>query len=366
MAVVSATGFQCEYKPTALPIKFTFDENGNVDVSVSHDIVTPIGVFELSQSVTRPRNVPPGQTMLIIRHAIAGVLKDSWFQLRLAKDLVFSVDGGSRLVEQSDNAATLEVTGPATGVVVQETEDDGPDDGPGRFSTEQVDALPEVPDDADGAADIDVTPSTLLCSADGCEESVTISGTGDGPLRVTSVEVLGPDADLFVPSHDCDGRELSAGEQCSLTVDFTPPEGGGVATATLVIHQNLAGPASEIDLKGDGNGLVPTPETVEPGEPGIAVTPSTLLCAGDRCAEPVTIRSTGTGPLKVTSVEVVGPGAGSFVPSHDCDGRELSADEECSLAVDFTPPEDGGVADATLVIHQNLAGPPTEVALQGS
>lgn len=246
VAVVSATGFQCEYKPTALPIEFTFDENGNVDVSVSHNIVTPIGVFSLSESVARPRNVPPGQTMLIIRHAIAGVLKDSWFQLHLAKGLLFSVDGGSRLVEQSSDVATLEVTGPATGVVVQTTEDDGP----GRFSTEQVDVLPEVSDNADGAAGIEVAPSTLLCSANGCEESVTISSTGAGPLKVTSVEVLGPDAGLFVPSHDCDGVELPVGEQCSLTVDFTPPEGGGAANAILVIHQNLAGPATEVAIQG--------------------------------------------------------------------------------------------------------------------
>src|SRR6185369_6634114 len=115
VAVIGATGFQCEYKPTALPIKFTFDENGNVDVRVSHDVVTPIGVFSLSESVARPRNAPPGRTLLIIRHAIAGVLKDSWFQLRLAKDLLFSVDGASRIVEKDENVATLEVSGRATG-----------------------------------------------------------------------------------------------------------------------------------------------------------------------------------------------------------------------------------------------------------
>src|SRR6185369_863053 len=151
---------------------------------------------------------------------------------------------------------------------------------------------------------IGVTPSTLTCSAIGCER-VLISSTGSGPLEVTSVEVVGSDAGLFTPSHDCDGVELSAGEQCSLRVDFTSPEDGGAATATLVIHQNLAGPATEIDLKGDGDGPAPSEKPGGPEEPGIGVTPSALTCSAIGC-ERVLISSTGSGPLEVTSVEVVG------------------------------------------------------------
>jgi hypothetical protein len=201
----------------------------------------------------------------------------------------------------------------------------------------------------------------LHCSDDGCDDVVTVQSTGSELLVITTVEFDGPAAGSFSQDGGCENeeqlRELHPGDRCSITVHVTP---GEAAEARLVIHQNLKGPATVVALEGDvdpsGSG-----ETCEGGL-CITVTPTVLHCSDDGCDDVVTVRSTGSELLRIDSIELEGHAAGSFRQDGDCESRELAEDETCSITVQFTP---GDAGEARLVIHQNLKGPPTVVALEG-
>jgi len=115
--------------------------------------------------------------------------------------------------------------------------------------------------DKDGELAIEVTPASLDCTADGCDEQVRIENAGTLPLRVDAIEVEGPDAASFDADPDgaCAHSTLQeAGDACSFDVLFTPSGEGGIATATLVIHQNLPKVPTYVPLSGEngtnGNG----------------------------------------------------------------------------------------------------------------
>ncbi|MFI2362658.1 hypothetical protein [Promicromonospora sp. NPDC019610] len=85
-----------------------------------------------------------------------------------------------------------------------------------------------------------------------------MSSSEKEPLIITSVEIEGADAGRFSLEERCDdGTELTRGEECVLRIAFAP--GDTAAQATLVIHQNLAGPAPSVALQGEAATLNPSP-----------------------------------------------------------------------------------------------------------
>ncbi len=110
-----------------------------------------------------------------------------------------------------------------------------------------------------GELGIEVTPDTLHCSIDGCEEPVVIKSTGDQLLRIGDIEFDGEAATTFNLSGKCENRSLSKDEECQLTVSFTPSGSAGTRNARLVIHQNLPELPTYVDLEGKVESGDPTP-----------------------------------------------------------------------------------------------------------
>jgi hypothetical protein len=148
--------------------------------------------------------------------------------------------------------------------------------------------------DEDGELAIEVTPASLDCTADGCDEQVRIENAGTLPLRVDAIEVEGPDAASFDADPDgaCAHSTLQeAGDGCSFDVLFTPSGEGGTATATLVIHQNLPEFPTYIPLAGE-NGDDDEPPPPDQDDPPEIVDPRFVeagsdsrvsrICVGDR------------------------------------------------------------------------------------
>ncbi len=226
-------------------------------------------------------------------------------------------------------------------------------------------ATPTTPSDTAetcaGELCISVTPTVLHCSSESCDDDVTVQSTGSELLVITTIEFDGPAASSFSQNGDCENlelhRELHEGEECSITVHYTP---GAARDARLVIHQNLPELPTFVALEGEVDPSKPA-ETCE-GELCISVTPTALHCSSEGCDDDVTVQSTGSALLRITTIEFDGPAAGSFSHDGECEDRELHEGEECSITVQFTPGEAG---QARLVIHQNLQGPATFVALEG-
>ena len=113
---------------------------------------------------------------------------------------------------------------------------------------------------ADGLS-IEVTPDTLHCTSDGCEEPVIIKSTGERLLNIDEIEFDGEAAADFGHGDGCEHRSLGEDEECSLSISFTPSGSVGARIARLVIHQNLPGPPTYVDLEGEVDGG-PTPPPI--------------------------------------------------------------------------------------------------------
>lgn len=97
------------------------------------------------------------------------------------------------------------------------------------------------------------------------------------------------------------------------------------------------------------------------GEPNIEVSRCELdsVPVGMTTFCTLTVTSSGSAPLRVTRVEIVGVSAADFaVPAsfNSCLGRALDPGRHCVMVVNFRPSTQGS-RKATLIIHQNLPAP---------
>jgi hypothetical protein len=105
-----------------------------------------------------------------------------------------------------------------------------------------------------GQLGVEVTPDTLHCSSDGCEEPVTIKSTGERLLRTYAFEFEGEAAGDFSHGSECEGRYLRKGEECRFSVDFSPSGSGGTRKANLLIHHNVGAFPTTVAVEGEGGG----------------------------------------------------------------------------------------------------------------
>jgi hypothetical protein len=101
--------------------------------------------------------------------------------------------------------------------------------------------------DASATPDIEAPESVeLACPGTGdCEALVTIRSRGTAPLRIDAIEFDGPDAAGY--SHTgCEHRRIAVGDECVITIRQVSSSGGG--SARLVVHQNLPGPPTYVQV----------------------------------------------------------------------------------------------------------------------
>ena len=142
---------------------------------------------------------------------------------------------------------------------------------------------PSVAPSSSGAASPSLLPQptgvldcgTTAVGADTpCAQPVTITSTGTDVLRITNIDVTGPDGQDFTASQDCVGKSLDPSQTCDVQIGFHPAA-AGPRQATLVIHQNLPWPdqGTKITLTGVGDGgpgLSPSPSP----SPSLSPSPS--------------------------------------------------------------------------------------------
>jgi Abnormal spindle-like microcephaly-assoc'd, ASPM-SPD-2-Hydin len=158
-----------------------------------------------------------------------------------------------------------------------------------------------------------------------------IGSTGTGPLRLGGFEVTGDRADFAVDGH-CRHLTLRPGQSCRPTVTFTPTAEGR-RRATLVIHQNLPGPATRVLLTGTG---LPTtqPPRLKPSRRHFG---SVDISAGHpSIGHTFTVVNPNTRPLGITGANVTGDPAFS-VSKDGCSASTLAPQGSCTVTVVFSP-----------------------------
>ncbi|OJT22113.1 hypothetical protein BO221_25620 [Archangium sp. Cb G35] len=180
-------------------------------------------------------------------------------------------------------------------------------------------------------------------------QTVRVSNTGTGTLRVTSLSVTGPFL-LSSPAFD-----VPSGRYVELSVRFSPSE-LGAATGTLTLTTNDPGANSSVTLSGTGV------------RPKLELRPDSLAFGPQRVGFPSTsqrvlVHNSGTGPVHVGGISITAGKPFTVSPSGSFN---LLAGESKPLDVTFSPttktPE-----TATLSLTTDEATPSANsVALSGT
>jgi hypothetical protein len=109
---------------------------------------------------------------------------------------------------------------------------------------------------------LEVSPASVHCDAESCDE-VAVKSTGVKALTIWLIEFEGDVNAEFGHSGDCDNNTLQTGEECHVSVIFTPSGVSGTRVAKLVIHQNLPGDPTRVPIEAEAEGPTsPPPPTV--------------------------------------------------------------------------------------------------------
>ncbi|HXJ91874.1 MAG TPA: choice-of-anchor D domain-containing protein [Terriglobia bacterium] len=198
---------------------------------------------------------------------------------------------------------------------------------------------------------ISFSPPTLTFSQNvgttSAAQPVAISNFGGRTLNVSSVSANG----AFSETNTC-GSPVLPGANCTVNVTFTPTAAGTAnGVLTLTDDSGNLGATQTVALTGLGT------------TPGASVTPAKIsfpsqVVGTTGASQNVVLKSTGDGPLQISSVTVGTP----FSETNSCPAS-IAAGSSCTISVSFTPTV-AGSASGTLTIVDN-AGTQT-VSLTGT
>ena len=178
--------------------------------------------------------------------------------------------------------------------------------------------------------------------------SVTLTNTGNAPLNVAGLAIMGADPGQFGQSNNC--GVLPANSSCTITVQFTPSRTGNLA-ATLSVVDNALDTPQVISLSGSGSDFALSPASanlaINAGATGtvpLTVTPVsgfaqavTFSCSGlpseATCTfSPSTVTPSGSGTNTVLTVATTAPsGAAMLSPLRYFTGFSTTALVLCFL-----------------------------------
>ncbi|MFL6414404.1 MAG: choice-of-anchor D domain-containing protein [Bryobacteraceae bacterium] len=200
-----------------------------------------------------------------------------------------------------------------------------------------------------GTPDPITFPDTPVGSSSGRNQSLVLENVGSSPVEGNFIALGGDSPSDFALSSSC-ASGIAPGGRCILTVGFQPQNGG---TRTAVIS---ASPAPSISLRGNGTF-------------GIPAVSSILLFGNVTVANPrgpvrLMLSNRGGAALTISSVAIIGPNAGDFTFTSNCQ-QSLASGFSCTLQVTLTASA-VGLRSATLVV--NTSGQPStvQVALSGT
>ena len=180
-------------------------------------------------------------------------------------------------------------------------------------------------------------------------QTVTVNNVSSHSVKFGSIASSGD----FSQSHTCP-TTLVAGQNCTITVTFTPTA-GGTRNGAVTLKDNCPGsPTQTISLTGTGETLA------------LGFTPASLnlgsVTVGSSLTQSATLTNDGAAPVNITGFSI-SPADGTFTQTNNCPPT-LNMQQTCTFQVVFTPP-DVFTYNATLSIT-NSAGAPTTLSLSGT
>jgi HYDIN/CFA65/VesB-like, Ig-like domain len=189
------------------------------------------------------------------------------------------------------------------------------------------------------------------------QESVTLAAGPDFGVRVTNVQVNGPDASSFsVQGNGCQGYILSTNSTCQIYIQFQPTS-AGAKQAQLEIDND--GTVSPLFVSLSGVGL---------NGPALSVSPQQAIFGniplGSSTSQSFTLTNVGDAPLQFQELFIASGSPQVFPMSDGCSSQQLAPGAACQVTVGFIPIA-LGVKDAALFVLSNQR-PVSIIGLSGT
>lgn len=177
-------------------------------------------------------------------------------------------------------------------------------------------------------------------------QTVILTNSGNTPLTISNVLASGD----YAQFNTCLGT-FAPGENCTITVTFTPTAAGS-RPGTVTVSDNAWGSPQAIPLSGIG------------ALPAVTLSTTVLIFPDQPLGttggpQVVTLINTGNAPLNISGIATTN----DYAQTNTCITPVL-AGASCSISVTFTPAIVGGQS-GTLTITDDAPGSPHTVALNG-
>jgi hypothetical protein len=189
------------------------------------------------------------------------------------------------------------------------------------------------------------------------QQSVTVAAGRDFGVRVTNVQINGPDASSFsLQGNGCQGFTLNSTSTCQIFIQFQPTSAGAKQAQLEIDNDGTVSPLF-VSLAGVGlNG------------PALAVSPAQAIFGnvtlGSSASQTFTLTNVGDAPLQFQELFIASGSPQVFPMSDGCSGQQLAAGAACQVTVGFIPIAIG-VKDASLFVLSNQR-PVSIIGLSGT
>ncbi|HMD84060.1 MAG TPA: choice-of-anchor D domain-containing protein [Terriglobia bacterium] len=187
-------------------------------------------------------------------------------------------------------------------------------------------------------------------------QTVTLTNTGNANLTLAALGATGPFG-IATSGTTCSTSNPVAGPgSCTVAVTFTPTA-GGAASGSLSFSDNASGSPQMVSLSGTGTTPVVSLSSPLSFSPQMVGTTSS--------SQTVTLTSSGGANLTLTAIGATGP-FGIATSGTTCStSTPVAAPGTCTVAVTFTPTA-GGASSGSLSFSDNAPNSPQSVALNGT
>ncbi|WP_435626665.1 choice-of-anchor D domain-containing protein [Candidatus Ferrigenium straubiae] len=196
-----------------------------------------------------------------------------------------------------------------------------------------------------------LTFGTQAVGTNSAAQAATLTNPGIAALSISGISLVGANPGNFLQTNNC-GTSLAAGATCAINVAFSPKSTGAKTAGLRVVD---AAGTQQISLSGTGGVAV------------VGLTPASMTFANQTVgtsslAQTATLANTGTAPMPITSISVVGANISNFSQTNNC-GASLAVGASCAINVVFSPKAAGTMTAGLRVAD---AAGTQQVALNGT
>lgn len=245
------------------------------------------------------------------------------------------------------------------------------DDAPGSPHSVPLSGTGVAP--AIGFSPTAVNFSNVVVGGQSAVTNVQVSNTGTATLNLTSITLIGTDANQFAlvaptAGTPCNvaGGPVLAGSSCNFGVQFKPTL-SGAKSASVSVADDVPGSPQTVPLTGTGTAstVVFNPSSVSFSSQRVGTTSAVTH---------VHITNGGTATLNISSIALTGAGAAQFTLTSAADGTtpacllgagNLAPNNMCNVDAKFGPTSTGPKS-ASVTVADDAAGNPHNVPLTGT